>query len=140
MLNLIRLARLLGNEDFEALSAQIPEVFSGIINRSPTGFSFMLSGLDYALGPSHEVVIAGGLDEEETQNMLVELRNRFLPNTVVLLRSDEETSKRLNELAPFSKFYDRVNDKATVHVCINHNCKLPTNDIGQMLKLLGEAS
>ncbi|MFX0055940.1 MAG: thioredoxin domain-containing protein [Promethearchaeota archaeon] len=140
LLNLIRLARLLGNEGFEALSAKITEAFSGIINRSPTGFSFMLSGLDYALGPSHEVVIAGRLDEEETQMILSELRNRFLPNTVVLLRSDEETSRRLNDLAPFSKFYDRVNNKATVHVCINHNCKLPTNDIGQMLKLLGEAS
>jgi uncharacterized protein YyaL (SSP411 family) len=140
MLNLIRLARLLGDEEFEALSAQIPEYFSNTINRSPTGFSFMLTGLDYALGPSHEVVIAGGLDEEETQMMLDQLRNRFLPNTVVLLRSDEETSKRLNDLAPFSKFYDRVNERATVHVCINHNCKLPTNDIGQMLSLLGEAS
>jgi uncharacterized protein YyaL (SSP411 family) len=100
----------------------------------------MLSSLNYALGPSHEVVIAGGLDEEETQKMLEELRSRFLPNTVVLLRSDEETSKRLNDLAPFSKFYDRVNDKATVHVCINHSCKLPTNDINQMLKLLGETA
>ncbi|MFW9912485.1 MAG: thioredoxin domain-containing protein [Candidatus Thorarchaeota archaeon] len=140
MLNLIRLARLLGDEEFEALSAQIPECFSNTIYRSPTGFSFMLTGLDYALGPSHEVVIAGGLYEEETQIILEALRSRFLPNTVVLLRSDEETSKRLNDLAPFSKFYDRVNERATVHVCINHNCKLPTNDIGQMLKLLGEAS
>ncbi|MHA2143731.1 MAG: thioredoxin domain-containing protein, partial [Candidatus Thorarchaeota archaeon] len=138
MLNLIRLARLLGDEQFESLSALIPETFSSIITRSPTGFSFMLSGLDYALGPSHEVVIAGRLEEDETQEMLEELRNRFLPNTVVLLRSDEEVSKKLNTLAPFSKFYDRVNDKATVHVCINHNCKLPTNDIDQMLKLLGE--
>ncbi len=140
MMNLLRLARLLGDEEFESLSALIPEAFSGIIARSPTGFSFMLSGLDYALGPSHEVVIAGGLDEEDTLMMLEELRNRFLPNTVVLLRSDEDVSKKLNSLAPFSKFYDRVNDKTTVHVCINHNCKLPTNDIGQMLKLLGETS
>ncbi|MHA2209761.1 MAG: thioredoxin domain-containing protein [Candidatus Thorarchaeota archaeon] len=140
MMNLLRLARLLGDEEFESLSALIPEAFSSIITRSPTGFSFMLSGLDYALGPSHEVVIAGRQDEDETQMMLAELRNRFLPNTVILLRSDEEVSKKLNELAPFSKFYDRVNNKATVHVCINHNCKLPTNDIGQMLKLLGEAA
>jgi uncharacterized protein YyaL (SSP411 family) len=138
MLNLLRLSRLLGDEEFESLSALIPEAFSNIITRSPTGFSFMLSGLDYALGPSHEVVIAGRLDEEETQMMLAELWNRFLPNTVVLLRSEEEVSKKLNVLAPFSKFYDRINDKATVHVCINHNCKLPTNDISQMLKLLGE--
>ncbi|MHA1926732.1 MAG: thioredoxin domain-containing protein [Candidatus Thorarchaeota archaeon] len=140
MLNLLRLSRLLGDEEFESLSALIPEAFSSIITRSPTGFSFMLSGLDYALGPSHEVVIAGKLDEDETQMMLAELRKRFLPNTVVLLRSEEEVSKKLNVLAPFSKFYDRINDKTTVHVCINHNCKLPTNDIGQMLRLLGETS
>jgi len=139
MMNLLRLSRLLGEEEFEVLSTRIPEAFSEIITRSPTGFSFMLSGLDYALGSSHEVVIAGKLDEENTQMLLGELRNRFLPNTVVLLRSDKEVSKKLNDLAPFSRFYDRVNDKATVHVCINHNCMLPTNDAAQMLKLLGEA-
>jgi len=33
---------------------------------------------------------------------------------------------------------DIVNEEATAHVCTNHNCKLPTNEIGQMLKLLGE--
>ncbi|MFW9968117.1 MAG: thioredoxin domain-containing protein, partial [Candidatus Thorarchaeota archaeon] len=46
MMNLLRLSRLLGDEEFESLSALILKTFSDIINRSPTGFSFMLSGLE----------------------------------------------------------------------------------------------
>ncbi|MFX1603731.1 MAG: thioredoxin domain-containing protein, partial [Promethearchaeota archaeon] len=116
----------------------IGKAFSHEISRMQTAYSFMLVALDYALGPSHEIVIAGETNGEDTMVMLRSLRERFLPSTVVLLRAGGEVSKQLDSLAPFSKFMDIMNDKATAHVCTNHNCKLPTNDVGQMLRLLGE--
>jgi uncharacterized protein YyaL (SSP411 family) len=138
MLNLIRLARLLGDSEIESKADTIGETFSNEISRMQTTYSFMLVALDYALGPSHEIVIAGEASGEDTLAMLGSLRERFLPSTVVLLRPGGDGSKQLNSLAPFSKFMDTVNDVATAHVCTNHNCKLPTNDIEQMLMLLGE--
>jgi len=138
MLNLIRLARLLGDNELENKADIIGKTFSNEISRMQTAYSFMLVALDYALGPSHEIVIAGEANREDTVAMLGSLRERFLPSTIVLLRTGGEVSKKLNSLAPFSKFMEIVNDEATAHVCTNHNCKLPTNDIEQMLSLLGE--
>ncbi|MFX0045914.1 MAG: thioredoxin domain-containing protein [Candidatus Hermodarchaeota archaeon] len=138
MLNLIRLARLLGDNELESKADIIGKAFSHEISRMQTAYSFMLVALDHALGPSHEIVIAGETNGEDTMVMLRSLRERFLPSKVVLLRAGGEVSKQLDSLAPFSKFMDTMNDEATAHVCTNHNCKLPTNDIGQMLSLLGE--
>ena len=138
MLNLIRLARLLGDSEFEEKAEVIGKTFSNEISRMQTAYSFMLVALDYAIGPSHEIVIAGEANRKDTLAMLGSLRERFLPSTVVLLRTGGEVSKRLSDLAPFSKFMDIMNDEATAHVCTSHNCKLPTNDIEQMLSLLGE--
>ena len=138
MLNLIRLARLLGDNELESKAGIIGETFSSEVSRMQTAYSFMLVALDYALGPSHEIVIAGEASSDYTMEMLRSLRERFLPSTVVLLRPGGDVSKQLNSLAPFSKFMDTINDEATAHVCTNHNCKLPTNNIKQMLELLGE--
>jgi uncharacterized protein YyaL (SSP411 family) len=100
----------------------------------------MLIGLDYLQGPSYEVVIAGDPDSEDTRELLQTLRNHYLPNMVVILRAGEEQSDSITKLAPFTKYYDIINGKATAHVCINHSCKLPTNDVQKMLELLGEES
>ncbi len=139
MLNLIRLARLLGEGEYEQKASDIAKAFSKQIERSPTGFGMMLSALNFALGPSYEIIIAGNPEADDTQNMLKTLRERFIPNKIVLLRGSEEQSQQVTQLAPYTKYYDSHKGKATVHVCINQNCKLPTTEVSQMLKLLDEA-
>ena len=139
MLNLIRLARLLGEGEYEQKASDIAKAFSKQIERSPTGFGMMLSALNFALGPSYEIIIAGNPEADDTQNMLKTLRERFIPNKIVLLRGSEEQSQQVTQLAPYTKYYDSLKGKATAHVCINQNCKLPTTEVSQMLKLLDEA-
>ncbi|NHJ14871.1 MAG: thioredoxin domain-containing protein [Candidatus Thorarchaeota archaeon] len=138
MNNLIRLARLVGDSDLEDMGVATANAFSGEISKSPPSYSFMLVGLDQALGPSLEVVIAGRTEDSETGKMLQALRNLYMPNMVVLLRSGGETSKRLDSLAPFTKYYNVVKDRPTAHICIDHKCKLPVNDIETMLSLIGQ--
>ena len=138
MLNLIRLARLLGEAEYEQKASDIAKAFSMQVERSPTGFGMMLSALDFALGPSYEVIIAGDPDAVDTRSMLKTLRERFIPNKIVLLRGGKEQSQQIAQLAPYTKYYDSLKGKATVHVCINQNCKLPTTETSQMLKLLDE--
>ncbi|MGY5862031.1 MAG: thioredoxin domain-containing protein [Candidatus Thorarchaeota archaeon] len=139
MLNLIRLARLLGEADYEQKASEIAKAFSMQVERSPTGFGMMLLALDFALGPSYEIIIAGNPEADDTQEMLKTLRERFIPNKIVILRGGEEQSQQITQLAPYTRYYDSLKGKATVHVCINQNCKLPTIETSQMLKLLDEA-
>jgi hypothetical protein len=136
--NMIRLARLLGEPDLEQKAADMVGAFSSEIARMYSAHSMMLVGLDFALGKSYEVVLAGKKGDELLEDMVKEIRRRFIPNKVVLLRASEEQSKEITRLAPYTEFHNPVRGKATAHVCVDHNCRLPTNELSQMLEFLDE--
>jgi len=138
MFNLIRLARLLGDSKYEDFAAAIGKAFSMEIKRAPSSYSMMLLGLDFAIGPSFEIVIAGDPQMDDTRKMIEQVRKNFIPRKVVLLRGTPEQSKAITELAPFTKFHEPIQDKATAHVCVDHNCKLPTTELSRMMELLDE--
>ena len=138
MLNLVRLARLLGDSKYEDHAIAIGKAFSSDINRSHSAYSMMLVGLDFAIGPSFEIVIAGNPEHDDTREMLEQIRNTFIPRKIVLLRGTKEQSDTITELAPFTKYHEPLKGKATAHVCVDHNCKLPTTDLARMMELLGE--
>ncbi|MHA3962181.1 MAG: thioredoxin domain-containing protein [Candidatus Thorarchaeota archaeon SMTZ1-45] len=136
-LNLVRLARFLGNSDLEEKAATTIRAFSGFFARAPSGFSMMLTALEFAQGQSYEIVIAGDPEKSDTQKLLSSIRAQYIPNKVIMLKGTEHQSKAITRLAPFTRFHDAVGGKATAHVCIDYNCKLPTNDTKQLLKMLG---
>jgi hypothetical protein len=136
MLNLLRLGRMTANSDLEEKAVRIGRAFSGHVKRSPSAYTQLLVAVDFGVGPSYEVVIAGSSQAKDTKAMLGALRTHFVPNKVVLLRSSEQQSPDIVRLAEFTKHQSSINGKATAYVCLNHNCKLPTTDIGKMLQLL----
>jgi len=139
MLNLLRLSRMTMNTDLEEKAASIARAFSGTVKRFPAGHTQLLLGVDFGLGPSYEIVIAGQAASEDTIAMLRALRSQFLPNKVVLLRPAEQDAPQIAHLAEFTKDQRALDGKATAYVCRNYNCELPTTDASQMLQLLRQA-
>ena len=135
-LNLIMLNRLTTNEVFGEISTQLLRSFSGNLNDYPRSATFMLQALDFQLGPSHEVGIAGDIKAADTRAMLKALRGAYLPTTVVLHKPLKD-AKAVIALAPFVEVYKPQNNRATAFVCQNFSCKKPTNDPAQMLRDLG---
>jgi uncharacterized protein YyaL (SSP411 family) len=52
------------------------------------------------------------------------------------LNLGERESPKIAKLAEFTKNQSSIDGRATAYVCMNYNCKLPTMDIDEMLKLL----
>ena len=136
MLNLLRLARMTANSELEEKAAQIGRVFSSSVLQSPASHTQLMAALDFAVGPTYEVVIAGNSQADDTTHMLRALRKEFIPNKVVLLRPTEVELPEIARLAEFTKYLSSKEGKATAYVCQNYSCKLPTTDIGKMLELL----
>jgi uncharacterized protein len=111
--------------------------FGRTIRESPTAHTQMMVGLDFAIGPSFEVVISGHREAQDTRAMLDALRSRFIPNKAVLLRPDDPDGGELARLAAFTQSQTSIDDKATAYVCQNFRCNLPTTDATEMLKQLG---
>jgi uncharacterized protein len=136
-LNLLRLARMTANAELEHKAELLARAFSGNIKQFPSAYTQMLVALEFALGPSYEVVIAGRSGTDDTHDMLRKLRQVFVPGKVVLLRPMDEDSPAISGLAGYTANQVSVDGKATAYVCANYQCKLPTTESDEMLELLG---
>jgi len=136
LLNLLRLARLTGSSVLEGKAWKTANAFAGIVSKAPASFAHFMIGVDFALSKGHEIVIAGDPKAADTGAMLRAINRKFLPDTVVLLRSDE--GHALDKLAPYTRFQKSLNGKATAYVCQSFACNKPTTDINRMIQLLTE--
>lgn len=132
MMNLLRLFKVSGNEDFFNKADQIVKCFSSRINSSPSAFTALLSAYMLALNESFEVMISGEFNHNNTLEMINALNSNFLPNMVLLFNH-----AGLEKFAPFTKDQVSINNKTTAYVCKNFSCDKPTNDVNEMLKNLG---
>ncbi len=136
MWNLLRLSRMTGQADLEARAARLERAFSAGVAQQPAAHTQFLVALDFAIGPSYEVVIAGKPEAPDARAMLRALNTRFLPNKVVLLRPTGQAAPPITSLATFTRYQTGLKNKATAYVCLKGACRLPTTDINQMLSLL----
>ncbi len=134
MLNLLRLGRITGESELEERAAQLGRVFSTHVSRAAMAYTQLLCALDFALGPTYEITVAGAPDAEDTRAMLRALRGRFVPNKIVLLRPGDGAP--IIEIAPFTETQTPLDGTATAYVCQNYECKLPTTDPAQMVAQL----
>ncbi|MFX1341613.1 MAG: thioredoxin domain-containing protein, partial [Promethearchaeota archaeon] len=110
--------------------------FSGDVISAPPGFTLMIGSVDFAIGPTFEIVIVGNPSKADTQEMVQAINSQFTPNKVILLVPTDSTAKTIKQLASFSKDYKSIDGKATAYVCTNYACQSPTTDLKTMLRLL----
>ena len=134
-LNLLRLSHLAGSQDLADLAERQFKRFAGEVKQTPTGYTFFLTALQFALGPPTEIVVVGGLEEANTQAMLSHLQGVFLPEAV-FLHSSPESMETLKEMVPRIDQYHPVEGKPTVYICENYACQSPVTDPAELRKLI----
>jgi hypothetical protein len=134
-LDLLLLSRLTGETRYEELADEALRAAAGTVSRSPRGSTQLLIALDFAVGPAHEVVVAGAPGAGSTRAMLDGLARPFLPNVVVHLRPPGE-ARELVALAPYLEAFTPAGDEATAYVCEQFACQAPTTDPAAMLASL----
>jgi len=134
-LNLLRLGRLSMNQTLEQKAEQLMESFSAQVAQMPMQFPQFLIALDFMIGPSQEIVLAGEKENRTLQDMHHRIYERFLPNKVVALHTLRDR-QRLEALAPFVVSQRMIDGKTTAYVCENYVCRLPTRDVAELERLL----
>jgi len=135
-INALKIARLTGKTDMENKANDIYRAFRQQADAAPTAFAHFLCSLDFAIGPSTEIIIAGHIDHQDTQAILKTLRRHFTPNKVVIFRPEKPDPSDIEALAPFVQSYSVIDGQATAYVCSNFACSLPTHDSQTMLDIL----
>jgi len=100
--------------------------FSYEVKANPAAYTFLLTALDFSVGPNYKIVLVGKIDEKDTQNMINTIRQVPVFNIALKVQKDEKSSDS----------YKRINGKAAAYVCRNKACMKPTSDINQLTKIL----
>jgi uncharacterized protein YyaL (SSP411 family) len=126
-LNLLRLARLTGDDGLERQAKELLGAFAGTVADYPAGHTFYLCALDCAVKEPLEIVVAGERDDAGTQALLQVLRDVYLPEAAVLFNQAGDSGRQ-----------GPVGGRAAAYVCKNHACQAPVTDPRDLAKLLLE--
>ena len=128
-LDLLRLCEFTRAAEFREAAERALRRFSGAMRRRPRDLAQMLCALDFALSKPKQVIIAGGLQEAGTREMLRLVYARFIPNKILLVVSDDTARARLAGYMPFVNGVRPIGGKATAYICLDYACEMPTNDL-----------
>jgi uncharacterized protein YyaL (SSP411 family) len=132
-LDLVRLGQLTMDKTLQGYAERLFQAFSGQISQAPSSSPQLLIALDFWLGPSQEIVIAGDPASADTRQMLRAVRQRFLPRAVLALQPSNTSSTEVEALIPFIKTQRPLEGHATAYLCTNYVCNLPTTDVAQLI-------
>lgn len=137
---LLKLGRLTMERRFTECATNLLNAYSGQLARSPTLLSTMLTALDFWIGPSQEIIIAGDIRQKYTKEMLKAVRNTFLPNSVFLFHQTGTEGDDIEQINPYIRQQTAINGKAAVYICNNYVCKQPITSIANLKSKLGKIS
>jgi uncharacterized protein len=133
-LNLLRLSRILEDEELNRTALHLEMAFATTIKRAPTGFSMFIAGLQYRLGPSFAVVISGKEDDPQTRKMIDKLRERYHPQVTLLLNSgDDDWLLNQVESLPSKR---PLEGRTTAYLCGPGACYPPTSDVEEVIRII----
>ena len=139
-MNLLRIARMTGRSELENKAFAVMSAFSLDVERNPSAYTQLMQALDFAVGPSIEVVVAGELAKSQTQALVKALHKDFIPNKVILHRPPGENAS-IVKIAPYTENQEPDVDGATlVYICRNYACKKPVSAVNALQQILAEST
>ena len=114
--DLLRLARIYGDEELARRAVGVFRLMREALTRAPHAFGHALSALDLHFSPPRELAVLGPVDSEVARAAL----EPFQPNTVVAVGPRDGV--------PLLEGKDLVDGRPAVYVCEGFVCKAPTTD------------
>lgn len=136
LLNLVRLGKLTANQNYDDISEKMINNFSGQISNYPSIFSQFLSGLEFIMNKSYEIIIAGEENSEKVIDAVKKVHNNFLPNKIFIYNNSKD---EVLQLIPYLQANIAIDNKLTIYVCENYKCNLPVHTIDDALAILNDS-
>jgi len=127
LMNLVRLSRITARPEYEQYAQELLRGVSDEVSLAPSASAYLLSALDFIVGPSQEIVLSG----RDVSAMKRVVFSRFAPNKVVVHRPPGDAPP-IVKIAPYTAAQRAIRGKATAYVCTNSICRLPVTDPRQL--------
>jgi uncharacterized protein YyaL (SSP411 family) len=119
-----RLALLTGNRDYETHAVGVLRLVRDAAGSSPLAFGHLLGAVDLYTSTALEIVIIGDAGAPDTEQLVDEVRGRYLPNKVLIVAPGPGHA----EAIPLLEARTRIHGRATAYVCRNQTCDAPVTE------------
>jgi hypothetical protein len=139
VMNLLRLARLCGRNEYERAAAATLRRFYETMLSYPPAFSMMLAGLDLLLHPGTEVVLflpEPSPEADEMAALLLSKPDDYRTTVVIKASQPDELTRRL---IPLTHERTAIDNQPTAFVCSGHTCFPPAHTAEGLAGLLRPA-
>jgi uncharacterized protein YyaL (SSP411 family) len=136
-LSLLLLERFTADPKYRRHADACLSAFSAELEAEPTAYPQFYSALDFAIGPSVEIVFASSPEDPSLEIALKELGGRFIPNRIVLFHPEGPAGEAIEKIAAFVKGQRAVGGAFTAYVCRDYACGLPAKS-PEEFKILAE--
>jgi uncharacterized protein len=133
-LELQRLSHFLGEPSYEQRGVGIIRLIRQAAEQSPTAFGHLLAAVDFYTGSPREIVVIGGPDARDTGSLIATVRERFIPNKIVIAADDPGPSEARR--IPLLEGRGRIDGRAAAYVCRGGVCDLPVTEADDLRKQL----
>ncbi len=130
-LNLLRLARLTGDQKWENLAFKQLLAFQSKLSSYPAGYTAFLQAIQFAMQPSQELILSGNLESHTMDSMKDIYFEDFRPYATILYQEGTITS-----LIPWLSDYPLNPDKTIAYLCENFSCQKPVESADDLNRLL----
>jgi uncharacterized protein YyaL (SSP411 family) len=144
-LNLLRLYELTTREPYRVRAERAFAAIAPVVRASPASLNELLLAIDFATDVPKEIVIvtphtvpadAGSAADQHSaadarsaaEPFLAKLRERYLPNRVLVVVSEGDALAALERIVPLVGGKTAQHGRATAYVCERRTCELPTTD------------
>lgn len=134
-MNLLQLSLLTGKRDLREKAIELERAFSNPVETLPSGHTHFLLGTFFKLGPAQEIVIVGEKDKDDTKEMIRTLQTNYYPNLLLIFKSETDP-QGIESIIDYVEPKTSLEGKATAYLCEEGSCKIPTNNIQELLRLL----
>ena len=127
-MNVLRLWQVTDRKEWRSRADALFRAFSPQLTRAGSSVPSLAAALDFSLSTPKQIVVAGQPGAPDTRAMLRLVHARFLPATVVLLADGGDGQRQLARWLPTVAPMKRIGGRATLYLCENYVCRLPTAD------------
>ena len=132
---LMKLSIITNNDEYKNISDQLIKSSINLMNKFPNASGNWLCNLSYLLSTVKEIVVVGDPYDEELVELKLQIHKTFIPNKIVVGKNYSNTEENYSELL-LLKNKISLNNKPTIYICQNYQCKLPVNTIEELTKQL----
>jgi len=127
LLNVLRLYEYTLNPAYIDFATRSLKNVASILSEHPAQLAEMMEALHFYRGKVKEIVLVGDKNDPRMLALLDVLRKRWLPNSIVLLVSEDEVVEQ-KSIVPLLAYKKSIDGVPTAYVCFQQVCELPTSD------------